>query len=433
MFRLAWISLLRNSIFSKLLATMIAMVAILVVMVAGFFVLVVFPDLSLTSEHALREYTRILTAGTPSLESARNISKIAHVEIRYRGPDGDWTTSGALPTIAEVREGRVRSSFGRHFYLEDAPQGGTYLVAWNLADQMHATHVKLLWMLLGLIVFVVLAAYWIQRSHLRPVRTLSDGITRMSGGDLDVALPVAGRDEFAILTEGFNDMVARVKQMIQARDQLLLDVSHELRSPITRLKVATALLPDGAEKEGMDADLNEMEAMIAELLQLERLRNPNGLRRTRQDLVLLLREVARTFDGRSPGVQVTAIPDVIPIDVDGEKIRTVLRNLLENAFKYSLPDSRPIFVSAEQTDETVIVQVQDDGVGVPEAQRSDIFEPFFRIDPSRSKKTGGYGLGLSICKRITEAHGATIRVENNRGRGCCFIVTFRDPLRSSGR
>lgn len=403
---------------------MLAMIAILVLMVAAFFAFVVFPTISLPSEHALREYTRLLAASAPSLESAKNIGKVAHLEVRYQGPGGDWTTSEALPSIEQVREGRVKNSFGHHLFLENAPQGGTYLVVWNFADQMHATHVKLLWMLLVLIVFVVLAAYWIQRGHLRPVRSLSEGMAQISSGDLDVVLPVLGQDEFARLTVGFNDMVSRVKQMIRARDQLLLDVSHELRSPLTRMKVALALLPDCADKAGMDSDLNEMEAMIAELLELERLRCSDGLRRERQDLVHILQETARSFDGRPPGVRVTANPNVIPVNIDGDKFRTVLRNLLENAFKYALPNSRPVELDVQQVDQTVVVWVRDDGVGIPESQMSSVFEPFFRVDPSRSKKTGGYGLGLSICKRIIEAHGGTIKVENNPGRGVSFVLTF---------
>jgi len=421
-----WVPSLHSSIFSKLLATMLGMIAILVLMVAGFFAFVVFPNVSLSSENAVKEYTRLLAASSPSLAAAKNISKVAHVQVRYQGPGGDWTTSDALPSIEQVREGKVNSSFGHHFYLEKAPQGGTYLVVWNLADQMHATHVKLLWMLLVLIVFVVLAAYWIQRWHLRPVRLLSDGMGRISRGDLDVALSVSGQDEFAMLTAGFNDMVSRVKQMILARDQLLLDVSHELRSPLTRMKVALALLPDDGDKADIDSDLKEMEEMIAELLELERLRTPNGLSREEQDLIPILREVARSFDERPPGINVISSCESILVNIDGEKIRTVFRNLLENAFKYSLPDSRPVDLSAQQSDHTVIVRVRDDGVGIPEAQRSAVFEPFFRVDPSRSKKTGGYGLGLSICKRITEAHGGTIQVENHSGRGASFILTFKN-------
>lgn len=403
---------------------MLGVSAILVLMVASFFALVVFPDISLTSEHALKEYTRLLAANAPSLESARNISKTAQVEVRYEGLGENWTTSEALPSIEQVREGKVKNSFGHHFFLANAPQGGTYLVVWDLADQMHATHVRLLWMLLILIVFVVLAAYWIQRRHLRPVRSLSDGMAQISIGDLDVVLPVLGQDEFARLTVGFNDMVSRVKQMIRARDQLLLDVSHELRSPLTRMKVALALWPDDADKAGMDSDLTEMETMITELLELERLRSPNGLRREMQDLVPILREAVDSFHGRPPGLRVAANLKVIPVNIDGEKIRMVLRNLLENAFKYSLPDSQPVVLSAQQADGSVIVQVRDDGIGIPESQMSIVFEPFFRVDPSRSKKTGGYGLGLSICKRIIEAHGGTIGVENNPGRGTSFTMKF---------
>jgi len=416
---------LRSSIFTKLLATMLGMIAILVLMVSGFFAFVVFPSASLSSETAVREYTRLLAANSPNLESARKISQVAHVEVRYEGPGEEWATSTALPSIEQVREGRMRTSLGRHFYLENAPNGGTYLVVWNFADQMHATHVRLLWMLLALIAFVVLTTYWIQKWHLRPVEALSAGMTRISGGDLDVTLPVLGQDELARLTTGFNYMVSRVKQMIVARDQLLLDVSHELRSPLTRMKVALSLLPTNAEKAGMNSDVNEMETMIAELLELERLRSPNGLRREKQDLVPILREVARSFEGRPPGVWVAANCKPVLVSLDGDKIRRLLRNLLENAFKYSFPDSLPIELSAQQADGTIVVRVRDDGAGIPGSQMSSIFEPFFRVDPSRSKKSGGYGLGLSICKRITEAHGGTIEAQNNHGRGASFIVTFQ--------
>jgi signal transduction histidine kinase len=404
---------------------MLGTIAILILMVAGFFAFVVFPSIPLTSQDSLKQYTHLLALSSPGLESAKKISRLAHVQMRYQGPLGDWATSATLPSIQDVKEGRVKTSFGHHYYLEPAPQGGTYLILWNLADEMRAAHIRLLWMLLILIVFVVLAAYWIQREHLRPVRSLSNGMTRISAGDLDVVLPVSGQDEFAQLTAGFNDMVARVKQMVQARDQLLLDVSHELRSPVTRLKLALALMPDDKEKAGIDSDLNEMETMISELLELERLRNPNGLHRTDNDLMRVVRETARDYSDRLPGVRIATNANEIPVNIDTDKIRTVLRNLLENAFKYSLPDSAPVDLSVECADQTVRIRVHDDGIGIPENQLGNLFEPFFRVDPSRSKKTGGYGLGLSICKRIVEAHGGTIEVEKGPGRGTSFILSLR--------
>jgi signal transduction histidine kinase len=279
-------------------------------------------------------------------------------------------------------------------------------------------------MLLVLIVLVVLVAYWFQKRLLRPVESLNDGVARMSAGQLDIVLPVFTHDELGALTDAFNKMVGRVKEMIQARDQLLLDVGHELRSPLTRMKVALALMPTDDNRTSLESDVTEMEIMISEILELERLRNPNGLRRQNQDLVAILREVTQTFGRRSPGIRFSAHPEMILMKIDGERVRVVLRNLLENAFKYSLRDSQPVDVSAVQNKDAVIIRVTDDGQGVPEAQIPQIFEPFFRVDPSRSKKTGGYGLGLSISKRITEAHGGRITVENNRERGAVFTVTF---------
>src|SRR5262249_50864403 len=113
--------------------------------------------------------------------------------------------------------------------------------------------------------------------------------------------------------------------------------------------------------------------------------------------------------------------------VDAERIRTVFRNLLENAVKYSLPDSRPVELFADQEADRIIVRINDDGPGIPEEDQANLFEPFFRVDRSRSKRTGGYGLGLSIAKRIVEAHRGTIAVANNATRGASFVVTLPLP------
>jgi signal transduction histidine kinase len=191
------------------------------------------------------------------------------------------------------------------------------------------------------------------------------------------------------------------------------------------MKVALALMPDGEKKTRMDADVAEMEAMLAELLELERLRDGRGIKTEPQDLVKVLHEVAETLADGPPGVRVTCPEPELLLEIDGDRIRTVLKNLLENAVKYSLPDSRPVEVQASRKDGTVEVQVTDDGPGIPEADLGHLFEPFFRVDRSRSKKTGGYGLGLSICKRIMEAHGGTISALNNPGRGATFTLTFR--------
>jgi signal transduction histidine kinase len=141
------------------------------------------------------------------------------------------------------------------------------------------------------------------------------------------------------------------------------------------------------------------------------------------DLISIVREVVGSFAASTPAAQIADSPDSVLADVDVAGIRTVLRNLLDNAIKYSLPDSGPVTVAIDaRTD--VTIRVTDDGPGIPEADRATLFEPFFRVDRSRSKKTGGSGLGLSIAKRIVEAHGGTIVAESNPGRGVSFVVTL---------
>jgi signal transduction histidine kinase len=418
----------RVSIFARFLTIMIAMTVTLLFIVTVFFAFVVFPGATADANQAFVQYARSIAATTPDYQAATAIAMRGNVQIRYEGPRGQWATSRHIPDIAAVKEGKVSSYLGRQYQLEPAADGGAYLFVWDYGNHVRGLHAKMLWLLLFLVTGVVCATYAFQRRLLRPVRLLDEGVARISKGDLDITVPVVTRDEFGALTGAFNNMVGRVKQMIQARDQLLLDVSHELRSPLTRLKVALALLPDDENKSGMAGDLNEMEAMITELLELERLREGRGILRQRRDLAPLLLELAHTSNSGPPGIRTLAIPSEIPLDIDSEKIRTVLRNLLENARKFSLPDSRPIEIEVAENSESLLVRVRDNGVGIPDIDLPNLFEPFYRVDRSRSRKTGGYGLGLSICKRIMEAHGGSISVTSNPGRGSCFLLAFPKPI-----
>jgi signal transduction histidine kinase len=399
----------------------------LLVIVGTFFILFVLPSATAEAAQAFEQLSRSIAETSPDYVAAQALSRRVHVRIRYDGPHGSWSTDPRVPSMLDVREGRAPSWLGREYHLVSAADGSSYLFVWDYTDHVRGLHAKMLWLLLFLVIGVVCTAYAFQRRLLRPVRLLDDGVTRMSVGDLNVSVPVVTSDEFGALTDAFNKMVGRVKQMIQARDQLLLDVSHELRSPLTRLKVAMALLPEDENRAGMIGDLGEMEAMIAELLELERMRDGRGVRCERLNFWPILAELAEAYGGDFPGARLLGHPHEIWLDVDREKIRTVLRNLLENARKYSLPDSRPVEIEVEEGEGGILVRVRDDGPGIPETDLPNLFEPFYRVDRSRSRKTGGYGLGLSICKRIMEAHGGSIAVMNNHGRGACFILSFPKP------
>jgi signal transduction histidine kinase len=417
-----------RSVFAKLVLIMVVMAFCLVGLVAGFFIHFVNPVVAGSVDRMLGDYAKRIAQDAPPQEEARRLARRLALQVRYEGPDGAWTTDATLPTIAEAsserRSGWLRPAWGHSRYVVSAPNGGHYLFVWEFGRRARTAHDRLLLLLLAAMIGVFLAAHLVMSRALRPLRALYAGVQRLSAGDLDVVLENRTRDEFGALTDAFNRMAARVKEKVEARDQLLIDVSHELRSPLTRLKVALALLPESTKKQQAERDVAEMEAMVTELLEFERLSDPRALRTTREDLAALLHEAARPYEDAAPGVRVTASPREIFLDLDAGGIHTVLRNVLGNAVKYSLPDSRPIELNARQDDGSLVVTVKDDGPGIPEEDLPHLFEPFFRVDRSRSRKTGGYGLGLSICKRIVEAHGGRIQARNNPGRGACFTLTF---------
>jgi signal transduction histidine kinase len=397
---------------------MVTMAVGLLLLVTWFFLFAMLPALRTSAEPFVLATARRIAEAHPTLEQARQMTAGLDLAVRYEGPDGTWSTSRWLPPVARAPLGHGPGSFGYEYYVIRFPDGRAYLFRWKFREKTLSAHHVLLILTLTLMTAVIVATHIVIRRMLRPVRTLGDGVAQLAGGHLDIVLSATTRDELGVVTIAFNEMVGRVREMIRARDQLLLDVSHELRSPLTRMRVAIELLPDGAARDGMIADVAAMDAMIAELLELERLRDGRGMRIARIDLAPIVRDVAAAF----PGVRVV-IPATLPIDADADKMHIVVRNLVENAVKYSLPDSAPVEVSAAIDDEHVVIRVSDDGAGVPEEDRESVFEPFFRVDRSRAKSSG-YGLGLSICKRIVSAHGGTIAMQPNAGRGTTFIVTL---------
>jgi len=406
---------MRSSVFAKLVTIMLVMAISILLLVGVFFLVYVGPNLNRSVSSVVHVYSKVIAASAPDYQTAKQLSSGLNIWISYEGPSGSWSTSKYMPTIAEVR----KRDWGG-FVIEPSPKGGEYLFAQSFMRPLHAAHMYVLWLLLFLLVSVVIVTHAVLRRLLRPLRDLGDGVAQLSNGEFDVVVPQQRRDEFGALATAFNQMVTRVRDMIRARDQLLLDVSHELRSPVTRMKVALELLPDDDKKHRMAADLNEMEQMISELLELERLRE-GRIRKSRQNIVPVVEAVTPAMSSSRE----------IVLDVDADKLQIVVRNLVENANKYALPDSRPVAVSIIDKSDAVILRVVDDGPGIPEEDLASIFEPFFRVDRSRSRKTGGYGLGLSICKRIVEAHGGTITAANNPNRGTTFTITLPKTSQSA--
>lgn len=412
---------LRGSVFGRLVAVMLGTAACLLIIVSVFFFLVVGPGLGGSIHRLTKDYARLLAAEGLDEASARRLAGRSQIDVRYEGPGGPWTTSLDLPSI-DAAEAILRIRDSYEAVVVPRAGGGRYLFSWDYGRRISEAHTQLLWLLLALVVAIVFTAHFAIRRLLEPLRLLHEGVTRLGAGELDVVVRRTSQDELGELTDAFNGMAERVRAMVRDRDQLLLDVSHELRSPLTRMKVALAMLPDGDKKLRMEVDVAEMEAMLKELLERERLKDGRGLRLETHDLAALVREETLALSDRAPGVRFISTEGPVPVAFDEAALRTVVRNLLENAAKYALPDSRVTEISIAEEGREAVFRVKDDGLGIPAADLASVFEPFFRVDRSRSRKTGGFGLGLSICRRVVEAHGGTISVSPNEARGVTFTV-----------
>jgi signal transduction histidine kinase len=218
----------------------------------------------------------------------------------------------------------------------------------------------------------------------------------------------------------FNLAAERIEALVRSHKSLLANASHELRSPLARMKMAVSMLEDAAPeqraalKREIDTDVAELDALVEEVLLASRLDAAGALEQhDRVDLLGLAAEEAARVDAHVDGV---------PLAVSGDErlLRRALRNLLENARRYG---GGEIAVQLERAGGEARVRVCDRGPGVPEDMRERIFEPFFRL-PGHAEQAGGVGLGLSLVKQIAERHGGRVHCEPREGGGSCFVLAL---------
>jgi signal transduction histidine kinase len=275
-----------------------------------------------------------------------------------------------------------------------------------------------------LFVAVALGAWPVVRRLTRRLQALKQGMQTFGAGRLDHRVEVSGRDELAAVAASFNEAAARIEALVRSHQSLLANASHELRSPLARMKMAMAMLEEadpaqrGRLKQEIDTDIAELDALVEEVLLASRLDALRDLERPEQvDLLGLAAEEAARVDAT-----LDATRDAEPLVVTGDErlLRRALRNLLENAKRYG---GGEVSVSAERQGDRILLRVCDRGPGVPESLRERIFEPFYRL-PGHAETSGGVGLGLSLVKQIAQRHGGQIRCEPRDGGGSCFVLVL---------
>jgi signal transduction histidine kinase len=432
-----WFNKIFRSVFTKLLVVIILTGICINLVVGGFFIHLRNQFVGPFHKNVVQylDYLIADMGNPPNLDRAREIARQSFLEIRYESPDLRWTTSNELPADLkgrfntwhqnpDIRYGKYR---GRHVIEVDKAAGRfIFGVSRNLPVD-NARH-RLLVIILVLLTVILVAAFFAIRYILRPVKWLNTGVQEVSRGNLKHRVPLKKSDELRDLAAGFNDMTDRIRDMLHTKEQLLLDVSHELRTPLTRMKVALEFLEDSQAKKSIQADMQEMEKMVTEILETARMQHRyENLKKQPTNLVRLLKEMLPEFENQPPGVELVEFPSEVMAEVDSEQIKTVFENVINNAIKYSRPDSDPIRIFYKSDESYAVIRIADKGVGIPQEELSQIFEPFYRVDKSRAKDTGGYGLGLSLCKTIMEAHDGKIVIQSRPEEGTTVSLWFPLP------
>ncbi len=282
----------------------------------------------------------------------------------------------------------------------------------------------LIWMLVIVAVAVAVGSYPIIRRLTQRLESLRAGVERLGEGDLSARVAVEGSDEVASLARRFNQAAERIEQLVKSHKSLLANASHELRSPLARIRMGLALMEGEADakvKAEIQRNIDELDQLVEEILLASRLdaREADVGTVEAVDLTGLAAEACA-----QAGAQLADSKDGQPVVVEGvpRLLRRVVRNLLENARRYSQGE---ITVDVRREGDgragVAVLRVCDRGPGVPVEQRERIFEPFYRL-PGASERSGGVGLGLALVKSIVQRHGGSVRCEDHAGGGACFVV-----------
>ena len=377
------------------------------------------------------EYVKADIGTPPDHRRAQQLADRLNIEIQIIDARTHWSSSGRITRMDAIDIERGFFINGKqYFYAEDnrthylmtRDNGATLLFnVPNLRDQRKGFRG---WIPLLILLALLLVLYHATRRLFGPLDTIKQGVQQFGAGDLDHRIHVKRKDELGELASSFNAMADDIRQMLDAKRQLLLAISHELRSPLTRSRVAAEMLEDGANKAQIVQDISEMETLIEGLMETERLSGRHRkLNKESHDIGKLLHDVLGSFF-EGADLSTTVPQTAVLLDVDAARIKLLLKNLLDNAIRHSPEDAAPPEIQLATNEHEAVITVTDHGEGIDAQHLPHLAEPFYRVDPSRQRETGGYGLGLYLCRMIAEAHGGRLQIDSTRGEGTTVSVTL---------
>lgn len=352
----------------------------------------------------------------------------------------DLGTSGNFwmhSSLASYNSENAMNGLYAHAITCDSAQVGAviYIVTvQEIYQNLRSIELKILLWLLVVALLVLIVSVFVMRTFTRPIGELSEGISKMSGGDLSVRVNVHGKNEFADLARAFNSMSEKLEALDNARGQFVSNASHELKTPLSTMKILieTLLYQDPVDPamtkdflNDVNREIDRLNRIVSDLLTLVNM-DSGTMKLNLADMslnALLEEQVKRLLPlARENGIEINLeMHDDISIRADSLKLQQVIYNVIDNAIKYT-PRGGTVDTSLARSGKRAVIRIADTGIGIPAADLPHIFDRFYRVDKARSRATGGTGLGLSIVKQIVQQHGGSIAAESAEGSGTTFII-----------
>lgn len=344
--------------------------------------------------------------------------------LRHRGRDKPWLRS---PVTAGVKQ----LKFGRVAVVVALPGVSPPLYLVKQLDLGHMHRLPLLVWVLIAIVIIGLVSYALAKVLSRRIRLLRSAAQVISAGNLTARVTITGSDEISALAKDFNLMAERINEMMASQRQLVSDVSHELRSPLARLRIALGLA-ERAEDPSLslmriEKEADELERLVTDLLSLARIESGQS-KMDRQPVPMceLLKSIVSdaNYEGKDHRRSVLLEScDEATVMGDPVLLHAAIENVVRNALSYT-PEGSSVVIRLQQYESELAITIDDQGPGVPEDALARLFEPFSRVAESRDRHSGGYGLGLAITGRTLLAHGGKAVAENRPAGGLRVILTL---------
>lgn len=351
----------------------------------------------------VRRGERIPSTESPAYEALQRVF-VRELSARINRPV--WIDSFSNPDHVDIR-----------IQLDD---GVMTILAERKRVMSTNTHVWVLWMIGTSVIFLGIAILFL-RNQIRPIERLADAAEAFGKGRDVPDFRPSGANEVRRASLAFIDMRERISRFVQQRTDMLAGVSHDLRTPLTRMKLELAMMKENPSIQALKGDLEEMEHMLEEYLAFARGQAGEGA--TDTDVCQLLREVVgnaqRKADGKQAGKHVEAdVPASLAIPLRPNAFKRCVVNLVENAVRHATH----VRVVLRRVADAIEIAVEDDGPGIPPERREEAFRPFHRLDSGRSLVTGGAGLGLAIARDIARGHGGDILLGDSPAGGLAAVI-----------